>query len=175
MVMLRLLAGVMVHTVDGDAVSVTGRPELAVAPDASGVVLNGVEAGCANVIVWAAPTTFNVNACVVKPLVLVAVIVTGKVPMAGAFPERTPAEESVTVAGRPAPALYVGAGEPLATTLNVPATPAVKVVEAALEKLVGAEASVRVMLACEVGGVVTVLPQVPSVSTSKVEPVVLIM
>ena len=99
---------------------------------------------------------------------MVAVIVTGNEPMAGAVPERTPAGESVTVPGRPA-VLYVGAGEPLATTLNVPATPAVKVVVAALEKAVGTCARFTVKLA-EIG-VVTVtsptphVPSPPSTST----------
>ena len=127
-------------------------------------------------IVCAVPATTNVNACIIEPLGFVAVIVTGKEPVTGAVPERTPVVVlSVTVPGNAGLTVYVGAGEPLAMTLNgPPATPALKVVVFALEKLVGAAA--RTIVKFAETGVVTVgrpAPQVPSASTSTDEPEVL--
>ncbi len=51
MVMLRLAAGVMVHTAGVVEVNVTGRPELAVAPEAMVDALKAVAPGLANVMV----------------------------------------------------------------------------------------------------------------------------
>lgn len=107
-VIFKLFAGVIVQTLAVAEVSVTGSAELAVAPDAIvPPATNGVDAGCANVIVCGLPTTFNVNDWVKLPLALIALIVYGpNVPIAGAVPERTPvAELSVTVPGSVGPAV----------------------------------------------------------------------
>ena len=61
-----------------------------------------------------------------------AVIVIGKLPATVAVPLRTPAEVSVTPLGRVPVSLKVGAGTPVAVTVNDPAVPAVNVVLFAL-------------------------------------------
>lgn len=133
-VIMLILRPVIVHTGVVADVSTTVRPELAVAAEAIGVELNVLAPGFANVIVWLPPTTVSVKLCVpagVTPLV--AVMVKVDTPVAVAVPESTPADDSVTPAGRvPAVTENVEAGEPEAVTLKVPNVPAVKVAELAL-------------------------------------------
>jgi hypothetical protein len=59
---------------------------------------------------------------------LPAVMVIGKVPLCVGVPESSPPDVNVTPAGRAPVSLKVGAGEPVAVTVKVPAVPSVKVV-----------------------------------------------
>jgi hypothetical protein len=72
--------------------------------------------------------TVRVKACVALGVVpLAAVIVIGKLPLAVGVPLSVPAVK-LTPAGSAPDSLNVGAGEPVAVTLNDPAVPTVKVV-----------------------------------------------
>lgn len=119
---MRLFAGVMVHTESVVDVSVTASPELAVAPDANGVALNGVAPGFANVIVCAAAAIFRVTACVAAGLTpLDAVTVKLKVPDTVAGPVRTPVVglRDIPVGSKPTVTTKVGAGAPVAVNVCV--------------------------------------------------------
>ena len=134
-----------VHTAVVVDVSVGVRPTaLVVALDANGVVLKDFAPGLAKVIVCGAADTTSVKFCVVEPLAFVAVNTAMNEPVDDVMPDRMPAALRVMPAGRPAPALYVGAGEPFAVTLNVLAVFAVNVVVFALLNAVGAAARLRV-------------------------------
>jgi hypothetical protein len=83
-----------------------------------------------------------------EPMPLVAVIVIGYEPpvAAAGVPLSTPAELSVTPLGNAPVSVKVGAGNPVAVTVNEPAVPTVKVVFAALV-MAGAELTVCVRVA----------------------------
>lgn len=118
MVILRLLAGVIVHTAGVVDVSVTGSAELAVAADAKGVVLNVFAPGLANVIVCAAAAIVSATICVAAGLTpFDAVTVKLNVPATVGVPASTPpAVSGVKPVGMaPAVTANVGAGEPVAT------------------------------------------------------------
>jgi hypothetical protein len=85
-------------------------------------------------VIAAAWFTVSVKFCVASvPTPLWAVNVIANVPLAAGVPPRIPvAALKVTPAGRVPVSLSVGAGEPVAVTVNEPATPAVKVVLFAL-------------------------------------------
>lgn len=76
--------------------------------------------------------TVSVNGWFAAGAVPVAVMVNGKVPAAVGVPASTPPEVSVTPPGSALAVVKVGGGEPVAVTLNVPATPKVNVVAFAL-------------------------------------------
>ena len=93
------------------------------------------------VIAGAWPTV-NVKLCVAfEPTPLLAVMVMGKLPVVVAVPLSAPAELKVTPLGNEPVSVNVGAGYPVAVTVNEPAVLTVKVV---LEALVIAGACLTV-------------------------------
>ena len=111
----------MVQTAGVVDVSVTARPELAVAPDAIGVALNAVAPGLLNVIVCAAALMVSATTCDAAGFTpLVAVTVKLDVPAAVGVPVSAPPGASERPAGNvPAVTAKVGAGAPDAVNVWV--------------------------------------------------------
>ena len=116
------------------------NPAASVVPvSASGETLNALLVIGANVIVWLALATVNVNdwfTVGVGAPTEVAAILNVYTPAVVGVPESTPLVPAASVIGPPVPAgmvaANVGVGVPVAVTVNVPAAPTVNVVAAAL-------------------------------------------
>ena len=118
-VMLRLFAGVIVQTAGVVDVKVTGNPELAVAPEASGDALNSWAPGLLKVIVCEAAAIDILTTCEFVPALLVAVTVKLYGPATVGVPDSTAPVNVTPGGGVPAVIENVGAGDPVAVKVCV--------------------------------------------------------
>ena len=116
-------------------------------------------------VITGAASTVSVKFCVASGVMpLVAVMTKAKIPLTVGVPDRTPAVLSVTPVGKePEVTENVGAGVPVAVTVNVPTVPSVKVVALA-EVIAGGLVTVKVKF-CVASGVIPLLAVMVTANT----------